>query len=123
MGMRGETHRHTYLLGPPGAAAFLLSPNVLPTLMGVARVAPFKRVCRRPLQLHPQHRQRAVLQRTKVALHPSTRRISDATLVKVLLVWSVCSDVTESGARGLPQTAASPPPSGQGQAKWYSAAS
>lgn len=123
MGMREETHRHTHLLGPPGAASFFLSPNALPTLMGVARVSPFRRACRRPLQYHPQHRQRAVLQRTKVALHPSTSGISDATLVKVLLVWSVCSDVTESGARGLPQASASPPPSGQGQAKWYSAAS
>lgn len=38
------------------------------------------------------------------------------TLVKVLLVWSMCNDVTESGTQGLPQAAASPPPSGQGQA-------
>lgn len=69
MGMREETHRHTHLLGPPGAASLLLSPNAPPTLMGVARVSPFRRACRRPLQHHPQHRQRAVLQRTKVALH------------------------------------------------------
>ena len=38
------------------------------------------------------------------------------TLVKVLLVWSMCSDVTEFGAWGLPQGAASPPPSGRARA-------
>lgn len=38
------------------------------------------------------------------------------TLVKVLLVWSMCSDVTEFGAWGLPQAAASPPPSGRARA-------
>lgn len=77
------------------------------------------RVCRRPLQLHPQHRHRDFLHlmwRTKVALRPCTRGASDVTLVNVLLVWSVCSDVTESGTQGLPQAAASPPPSGQGLA-------
>lgn len=52
-----------------------------------------------------------------MTLHPSTRDTSDVTLVKVLLVWSMCSDVTESGARGMPQAAASPCPSGQGQAR------
>lgn len=51
-----------------------------------------------------------------MALCPCTRRALDVTLVKVLLVWSMCSDVTESGTRGLPQAAASPTPSGQGQA-------
>lgn len=77
------------------------------------------RVCRRPLQLYPQHRHRDFLHlmwRTKVALRPCTRGASDVTLVNVLLVWSVCSDVTESGTQGLPQAAASPPPSGQGLA-------
>lgn len=46
------------------------------------------------------------------------------TLVKVLLVWSMCSDVTESGTQG-PAHKLQPPSSlraGPAQAKWYSAA-
>lgn len=74
-------------------------------------------VCRRPLLLYPQHRHRDFLPlmwRTKVALRSCTRGAPDVTLVNVLLVWSVCSDVTESGTQGLPHAAAPPLRAGPG---------
>lgn len=72
------------------------------------------------LQLYPQHRHKGFAapggeDTVGATPFPTRGRPCDSCQYFISLV--MCSDVTESGAWGMPQATASPPPPGQGQAR------